>query len=131
MKKIFITLAVVLGSYTNCYCWGFFAHAKINYYAVFLLPPEMLLFYKPSIGFLSEHSVDPDKRRYAIADEGPRHYLDIDKYGTYPYPDLPRKWDDAVTKFGRDSLMQHGIVPWHVQVMLSRLTEAFKEKKIE
>jgi hypothetical protein len=128
MKKIFITLAVVLGSYTNCYCWGFFAHAKINYYAVFLLPPEMMLFYKPSIGFLSEHSVDPDKRRYAIADEGPRHYLDIDKYGTYPYPDLPRKWDDAVTKFGRDSLMQHGIVPWHVQIMLSRLTEAFKEK---
>jgi hypothetical protein len=128
MKKISITLAVVLGSYTNCYCWGFFAHAKINYYAVFLLPPEMMLFYKPSIGFLSDHSVDPDKRRYAIADEGPRHYLDIDKYGTYPYPDLPRKWDDAVTKFGRDSLMQHGIVPWHVQIMLSRLTEAFKEK---
>lgn len=128
MKKISITLAVVLGSYTNCYCWGFFAHAKINYYAVFLLPPEMMLFYKPSIGFLSEHSVDPDKRRYAIADEGPRHYLDIDKYGTYPYPDLPRKWDDAVAKFGRDSLMQHGIVPWHVQIMLSRLTEAFKEK---
>lgn len=128
MKKISITLAVVLGSYANCYCWGFFAHAKINYYAVFLLPPEMMLFYKPSIGFLSDHSVDPDKRRYAIADEGPRHYLDIDKYGTYPYPDLPRKWDDAVTKFGRDSLLQHGIVPWHVQVMLSRLTEAFKEK---
>jgi len=128
MKKISITLAVVLGSYTNCYCWGFFAHAKINYYAVFLLPPEMMLFYKPSIGFLSEHSVDPDKRRYAIADEGPRHYLDIDKYGTYPYPNLPRKWDDAVAKFGRDSLMQHGIVPWHVQIMLSRLTEAFKEK---
>jgi hypothetical protein len=117
-----------LGSYTNCYCWGFFAHAKINYYAVFLLPPEMMLFYKPSIGFLSEHSVDPDKRRYAIADEGPRHYLDIDKYGTYPYPNLPRKWDEAVAKFGRDSLMQHGIVPWHVQIMLSRLTEAFKEK---
>jgi hypothetical protein len=128
MKKISITLAVVLGSYTNCYCWGFFAHAKINYYAVFLLPPEMMLFYKPSIGFLSEHSVDPDKRRYAIADEGPRHYLDIDKYGTYPYPNLPRKWDEAVAKFGRDSLMQHGIVPWHVQIMLSRLTEAFKEK---
>lgn len=128
MKKICITLAVVLGSYTNCYCWGFFAHAKINYYAVFLLPPEMMLFYKPSIGFLSEHSVDPDKRRYAIADEGPRHYLDIDKYGTYPFPDLPRKWDNAVAKFGKDSLMQHGIVPWHVQIMLSRLTEAFKEK---
>jgi hypothetical protein len=128
MKKLSITLLLLAGCYGQCFCWGFFAHAKINYYSVFLLPPEMMVFYKPSIHFLSEHSTDPDKRRYAIADEGPRHYLDIDKYGSYPYPDLPRKWDEAVAKFGKDSLIKHGIVPWHIQVMLSRLTEAFKEK---
>jgi len=128
MKKVSITLALLVASYSQCFCWGFFAHAKINYYSVFLLPPEMLVFYKPSINFLSEHSTDPDKRRYAVADEGPRHYLDVDKYGSYPYPDLPRKWNEAVAKFGKDSLIKHGIVPWHVQVMLSRLTEAFKEK---
>jgi hypothetical protein len=43
MKKIFITLAVVLGSYTNCYCWGFFGHQRINNYAVYLLPPVFSL----------------------------------------------------------------------------------------
>jgi hypothetical protein len=120
--------SLLLLSYYPSYCWGFYAHQKINYYAVFLLPPEMMILYKSNSSFLSEHSVDPDKRRYAVKEEGPRHYIDIDKYGPYPYPELPRKWDDAVAKFGEDSLMQHGIVPWHVQVMLKRLTDAFREK---
>ena len=131
MKKAVISIFLIflfLLSYLPSYCWGFFAHQKINYYAVFMLPPEMMILFKPNIVFLSEHAIDPDKRRYAVADEGPRHYIDIDKYGQYPYPELPRRWEDAVNKFGKDSLMQHGIVPWHIQVMLQRLTAAFKEK---
>ena len=131
MKKTVLSLFICLFlslSYSPSYCWGFYAHQKINYFAVFMLPPEMMVLYKPNISFLSEHAVDPDKRRYAVKDEGPRHYIDIDKYGAYPYPSLPRKWEDAVAKFGEDSLLQHGIVPWHVQVMLKRLTEALREK---
>ncbi len=110
------------------FCWGFFAHKKINYYAVFLLPPQMMMLYKPNIDFISEHAIDPDKRRYAVAAEGPRHYIDIDYYGKYPYAELPRNYKVAVAKFGEDTLMANGIVPWHVQTMLARLTAAFKEK---
>ena len=131
MRKTILSItftALLLLAYLPSYCWGFFAHKKINYYAVFLLPPQMMALYKPNIAFLEEHAVDPDKRRYAVKDEGPRHYIDIDHYGTYPYPDLPRKWRDAVAKIGEDSLMLNGIVPWHIQVMLNRLTAAFKEK---
>lgn len=127
MKRFFLVAACCLMT-LNCFCWGFYAHQRINYFATFLLPPEMLVVYKPNIDFLAEHAVDPDKRRYAVADEGPRHYIDIDHYGTYPYTNLPRKWKDAVTKFGEDSLRAYGIVPWHIQVMLGRLTQAFKEK---
>lgn len=131
MKKaarFILALFLLLVSHYKVYCWGFYAHQKINYYAVFLLPPEMMVLFKPNITFLSEHSIDPDKRRYAVPDEGPRHYIDIDHYGEYPYTALPRKWDEAVLKFGEDTLKQHGIVPWHVQTMLFRLTDAFKAK---
>ena len=113
---------------SRAFCWGFYAHQKINYLAVFLLPPEMMVLYKPNIAFLEEHAVDPDKRRYAVPDEGPRHYIDIDHYGKYPYDSLPRRWKDAVAKFTEDSLKAFGIVPWHVQTMLYRLTDAFREK---
>ncbi|HEY0676627.1 MAG TPA: zinc dependent phospholipase C family protein [Chitinophagaceae bacterium] len=112
----------------ECFCWGFYAHRQINYYAVFLLPPEMMMLYKPNLDFLAEHAVDPDKRRYAVKEEAPRHYIDMDRYGTYPYDSLPRKWDDAVKKFSEDSLNAHGIVPWWIQQVLVRLTKAFKEK---
>lgn len=122
-------LVVFLASAHRACCWGFYAHQKINYYAVFLLPPEMMVLFKPNIIFLSEHAVDPDKRRYAVPDEGPRHYIDIDLYGDYPYTALPRNWNEAVAKFGEDTLKKHGIVPWQVQSMLHRLTEAFKAKK--
>ena len=108
--------------------WGFFGHRKINYYAVFLLPPEMILLYKQHIAFIEEHAVDPDKRRYMVPAEAPRHYIDIDRYGKYPYPDLPRSWREAALRYTADSLQAHGIVPWWLQTMLLRLTNAFREK---
>lgn len=88
----------------------------------------MLVLYKPNIKFLEEHAPDPDKRRYAVAAEGPRHFIDIDNYGTYPFPELPRNYKEAVAKYGEKTIQENGIVPWHVQVMLQRLTNAFKQK---
>jgi hypothetical protein len=127
LKKLALSLLIIF-LHLECFCWGFYGHKKINNYAVFLLPPQMLVLYKPHIDFITDHAVDPDMRRYAIAGEGARHYIDIDTYGKYPFTALPRKWNDAVNKFSEDSLQLHGIVPWWVQTMLHRLTDAFKEK---
>jgi hypothetical protein len=127
MKNFIIFSVLLLFSYKGS-SWGFFAHRKINYYAVFLLPPEMLVLYKPHIQFLSEHAVDPDKRRYLVPQEAPRHFIDIDNYGKFPFKELPRKWDSAIARFGRDSIISNGIVPWWILIMLQRLTLAFKAK---
>jgi len=88
----------------------------------------MMVLYKPYSDFLTEHAVDPDKRRYILPQEGARHFIDIDHYGKYPYTELPHKWNDAIAKFSQDSLRANGIGPWWVQIMLQRLTNAFKEK---
>ena len=127
MKKIFVVFTL-LAIANKSFCWGFYAHKKINYYAVFLLPPQMLLLYKPNIDFITTHAVDPDMRRNIIAAEAPRHYIDIDHYGKYPFSELPRKYADAVAKYTEDTLLANGIVPWHVQSMVGKLTEAFKAK---
>lgn len=111
--------------------WGFYAHQKINYHAVFMLPPEMLTLFKPHIDFLAAHAVDPDKRRYMIQEEGPRHYIDMDHYGPPPYASLPREWKKAVAACTADSLQQYGIAPWWIQVMLERLTTAFRQRSPE
>ena len=127
MRKLVILTLLLLAAQLS-FCWGFYAHRKINQYAVFLLPPEMMVLYKTHIAFLEEHAVDPDKRRYAIPEEAARHYIDIDHYGMYPYDSLPRQWAEAVSKYSEDTLKTYGIVPWWLQTMLYRLTDAFKEK---
>ncbi|RYY14365.1 MAG: S1/P1 Nuclease [Chitinophagaceae bacterium] len=113
----------------NAWCWGFFGHRHINYHAIFLLPPEMLIFYKQHADFLTEHAVDPDKRRYAVSAEAPRHYIDLDRYGKAPYADLPRKWNEAVERYSEDSLNVHGIGPWWIQVIMARLTNSFRARE--
>ena len=110
--------------------WGFYAHKRANRYAVFTLPEELIGFYKKHIDYLTEHAVDADKRRYAIKEEAPRHYIDIDHYGKDPFQVMPRKWNDAVDKFSEDTLLAYGIVPWHIQTVYNRLVRAFEEKDV-
>lgn len=129
MKYISLCLAsLFFFKIQQAYCWGFYAHKEINHHAVFLLPPAMMIFYKPHIDFITEHAVDPDKRRYIIAAEGPRHYIDLNRYGTYPFDGLPREWEKAVEKYGEDTITAHGIVPWWIHTMQERLTKSFREK---
>ena len=111
-----------------CGSWGFFAHQKINRLAVFTLPKGLIGFYKKQIDYLSDHAVDPDKRRYADSLEAPRHYLDADHYGLHPFDTIPKKWADAVTKFGKDSLEAYGMVPWVIERNYYALVKAFKER---
>jgi len=109
--------------------WGFWAHKRINRIAVFTLPNEMFGFYKHHIEYITANAVNPDKRRYSVADEAPRHYIDIDHYGVYPFDSFPRRWEDAVAKYSEDTLLAYGIVPWQVQRMTWWLTDAFKARE--
>ncbi len=105
--------------------WGFFAHQRINRLAVFILPPQMIGFYKANINYITEAAVNPDRRRFSSPDEAPRHYIDIDHYGDSAINKMPRFWKDAVEKYSEDTLKAYGIVPWHINVMYYRLKDAF------
>ncbi|WP_026902904.1 zinc dependent phospholipase C family protein [Pedobacter glucosidilyticus] len=108
--------------------WGFFAHKRINRLAVFTLPKDLISFYKSNINYITDHAVDPDKRRYADSLEAPRHYLDADHYGKAPFDSIPKKWNDAVKKYSEDTLKAYGIVPWHIERVYYRLVKAFKDR---
>ncbi len=103
MKYRFLTILMLFLAIIFCSSallpWGFFGHRRINRMAVFTLPPEMIGFFKENIEFITEHAVDPDKRRYATRHEAVRHYIDIDHWGTYPFPEVPRNWTDALIKY--------------------------------
>lgn len=110
--------------------WGFYAHQQINRLAVFTLPAEMMPFFKKYIGFLTDNAVNPDKRRYAVVGEAPRHFIDLDAYADTSAAQLPRYYKDAADRYGADTLAQHGLVPWHIQLTKYQLTEAFRQRSV-
>ena len=79
--------------------WGFFGHRRINRLATFTLPPEMMPLFRGNLDYLSEHAVDPDKRRYATENEAVRHYIDLDHWGQLPFENVPRTYVDALINY--------------------------------
>ena len=138
-KYVVFFLIPILLSFKHFHCsdskkWGFFGHKRINRIAVFTLPPEMFGFYKEHIEYLTDHAVDPDKRRYAVEGEAQCHYIDLDHYKTdslTPFENIPRSWKEAVTKMSEDTLQKYGIVPWHILTMKYRLQKAFESRNVD
>ena len=121
-------------SFTFTNIWGFYGHKKINRLAVYSVPKDLFYFYKSNIEFVTEHAVDPDKRRYAVEGEAPKHFIDIDHFNTSDSTGLqrmPQKWKDAKAKFSEDTLLAYGIVPWNVHLMYYKLVDAFENKEVQ
>lgn len=132
MHKIVSFLLLFMLAHEPLFAWGFLGHKTINKQAVFALPQPLFQFYKTHIEFISEHAVDPDQRRYSDSSEACRHYLDIERYETVmPLDTLSKFWKIALTQYPSDTLLAYGILPWHVQSMLYRLSEAFRNKNID
>ena len=55
-------------------------------------PPQIRPFFLKYQTTIVEHAIDPDLWRTAgWEQEPPRHFLDMDAYGPYPFPDFPQR----------------------------------------
>ena len=76
-----------------------------------------------------EHSIDPDTyRTMGWIEEPPRHFVDMDAYGPFPFAELPHDYDAAVAKYGKEFVEKNGLLPWRLQQVHDWLTEAFKQQ---
>ena len=128
MKIRFLLFCILPLLAIICSSWGFFGHKTINHNAIFILPKGMIGFYKNNINYLTEHAVDPDKRRYTDSLEGSRHFLDADHYGKFPFDSIPKQWNLATEKYTARTLNKYGTVPWTIQRNYYKLVQAFKDR---
>ena len=123
-----LALAVVAVSPPPASAWGLDIHRFITERAIGLLPDAIRPFYERHRAFVIEHSVDPDLWRTAgFEEEPPRHFLDLDAYGPYPFEALPRDYQQAVARHGEATVKKYGTLPWRVAEMQSRLVNGFRE----
>lgn len=113
-----------------CSSWGFYAHKKINETAVFLLPTEMATFYKDNIRIITERATDADKRCYVDTAEGPRHYIDLDRFEE-DIDSIPIHWSKAKEKYTERQLLMTGVVPWQIWRTYQNLVRAFVQQDVD
>jgi hypothetical protein len=127
--RLILAIVLCLAVPAPSLAWGFAAHKAIADRAIALLPPALRALFETSRATFVERSVDPDMWRTAgFESEPPNHFLDMDHeaFGPYPFEGLPREFDMAVQKFGREFFDDQGRLPWRVQEFYGRLQRSFE-----
>jgi hypothetical protein len=107
--------------------WGFEPHKYIMARAIELLPAQIRPFFLRYQTTIVEHVVDPDLWRTAgWEQEPPRHFLDMDAYGPYPFPNFPKDRDEAIKRYGLEFVEKNGQVLWRGAEIYQKLVEAFR-----
>jgi hypothetical protein len=110
--------------------WGGAGHRLIASKAIDTLPPEMKPFFEANRDFLAQHITDPlDALAKNPTAERRYHILFLDRYGRFPFENLPRSYKAAVAKFTRTKLEANGVLPWQIGVYSEKLTNAMRAGK--
>jgi hypothetical protein len=129
MRVAAAVLAALVLLPSSVSAWGFEAHKFIADRMIALLPAELKPLFEKRRAFIVERAIDPDLWRTVGWDaEPPNHFLDIDyrEFGPYPFSALPRDYDRAVQKFGRDVVHTQGLLPWRTAEFYGRLQREFR-----
>lgn len=110
----------------NAIAWGPGPHRLINNWAIQTLPQELRIFFEANRQFMSDHANDPDEWMKKDRYERMRHYIYLDKYGLFPYLNLPHYYRRAVEQYGSGRINRDGVLPWQIGEYSLRLTRALK-----
>jgi hypothetical protein len=124
-----LVLIAVSGSPRPAAAWGFDVHKFIMARAIVLLPPEIRPFFQKYEPSIVERAIDPDLwRTVGWLEEPPRHFVDMDAYGPYPFKALPHDHAEAVKRYGAAFVEKNGTLPWRAEEIYKKLVEAFTQK---
>ena len=100
-ELVLLSFALLTACPRPAAAWGFEVHKYIMARAIPLLPPEIRPYFEKYQTSIVEHSIDPDLWRTAgWTEEPPRHFVDMDAYGPYPFTGMPHVYDEAVKRYG-------------------------------
>ena len=108
--------------------WGFLMHKTVQQLAIYELPNGLKPFFYQNMDNLVYNAPRPDIRRNTDSTEATKHFIDLEAFGPNAANDMPLDWPSALAKYGHDSLVKYGYVPYHVVYMKDQLVKAFKAK---
>jgi len=109
--------------------WGLEAHVLINRAACTTVPGPLRRFFMRHQAFIGEHGKDPDTV-FTVKEgeaERMRHWFDLDELDRFPFRNIPRNYEKALAKYGRERMKEAGLLPWRIAELDARLVQAMRE----
>jgi len=106
--------------------WGNNAQRLIVNRAVDTLPYEVRPFFEANRNYLVQHVNDPMNQLDKHPNERQNHFIELDKYGKFPFDALPHNYKAAIAKYGKSKIDATGLLPWQIGVYSAKLTEDMK-----
>ena len=107
--------------------WGSVGHNKISYNTK-LSVSNQLSFFPNWADSLALHASDADYRKSNDPSEDPKHFIDIDNYQEFVNTGyIPHNYDSMITKYGYNTVINNGILPWAILNTADSLKVAFKK----
>jgi hypothetical protein len=148
MRKFIFTLIALFLIFQfkieNANSWGFEAHKKITELAIDIILNlqsvkgveqqkfnSLKKFLEANKATIIERCIEPDMVRNELKDEQFNHFIDIDRYGSYPFGELPRDKRKAIEKFGFENVQKNGLLPWRIAEVMDSLGEAISNQSNE
>jgi hypothetical protein len=148
MRKFIFTLIALFLIFQlkieNANSWGFEAHKKITELAIDIILNlqsvkgveqqkfnSLKNFLEANKATIIERCIEPDMVRNELKDEQFNHFIDIDRYGSYPFGELPRDKRKAIEKFGFENVQKNGLLPWRIAEVMDSLGETISNQSNE
>jgi hypothetical protein len=127
--SVFTILLVHAGCAPAACPWGNNGNKLIVNRAIDTLPADLRPFFDSSRAELLNHVNDPFVTVAKTPAERKTQFLYLEKYGRFPFEQLPRNYKAAVSKFGKSKLEANGLLPWQIGVYSAKLTDAMHAGK--
>jgi hypothetical protein len=109
--------------------WGNNAQRLIVSHAVDTLPYDIRPFFENNRSFLIQHVNDPLNQLDKHPNERQNHFIELDKYGKFPFDALPRNYKAALSKYNKSKIEATGLLPWQIGVYSAKLTDDLKNSR--
>lgn len=127
-RVLFAAITMALVSPGCVHAWGANGHRAIAGKAIEVLPADLRAFYEANRNLISQQVSLPGELAAKTPAERRNQYIYLDRYGMFPYDDLPRAYSAALRKHTRRVLDANGLLPWQIGVYSEKLTNAFKAR---
>jgi hypothetical protein len=117
-------LVVCLGVLPSpAFAWGNNAQRLVVSHAVDTLPAELRPFFEANRNFLVQHVNGPLNSLDKHPKERENHFIELDRYGKFPFEALPRNYKAALEKYSKSRIDSSGKLPWEIGVYSAKLTD--------